>query len=308
MKNEIKDLLILSRPEWGFIFSAVAGMLGLFYQLPVLSIFVGWLSIYAFTCGHFCLNGYYDRHSDSINPREFSLRNPFVKNSDLQLKHIIVWICFLWSSLIPINILLIPKSLILSKLVLAFFAFGLAIGGSILYSIPPIRMKARPFFDLFITVIVIGVSVPFYIGLLGNNILIETNLLIIGIGLSILLVAGIHLPTILTDLETDKKIGDITTAVYLGWNRASYLTSIIIVLRVVGFALINLYLMSIGILITSFMPFIFGVIEIIVASNLASKKNRNAADILMKSIISTSSGGAILFGILYSPILISVYM
>ena len=276
-------------------------MLSLLYLLPLISLAVAWLSIYAFVCGHFSLNGYYDKDSDVLNPRSFSLRNPLVSSNLLSSRIIYFWVGLLWFSVIPLNIFFIPKSLTFPKLPLAFGAYFLAILGSISYSVPPLRFKSRPYIDLLITILIIGVFIPFYIGLLGINTILDTALLVYGILLCILLVAGIHLPTILTDLEIDKENGEITTAVFLGWRKASYLTSLIICIRVTGFAVVNLILMNEGILIPTFLPFILGIVELILALNLAMRKNRDAALLLWKVVIITSITGGILFGLLYTP-------
>ena len=297
----IRELFILSRPEWDFIFAGVAYMLSLFYLLPFPSLSVAWLSMYVFAGGHFSLNAFFDKDSDSLNPRSFSLRNPLVTSDLLTPRAIYLWVGLLWFLLIPLNIIVIPNALTFPKLPLAFFAYFLAVGGSIAYSVPPLRLKARPFIDLIITVLIIGVFIPFYIGLLGSETLIDTKLLVYGIILSILLVAGIHLPTILTDLETDIKNGEMTTAVYLGEKKASYLTSTIIFARVAGFAIINLVLMNDGILDPNVLPFVLGVVEIVLACNLAWRKNREAALLLWKVVIATSIIGGILFGLLYTP-------
>ena len=147
----IRELFILSRPEWGFIIAGVAYMLSLFYLLPLVSLTVAWLSIYAFVCGHFSLNGFFDKESDAVNPRSFSLRNPLVSSDLLSPSIIYLWVGVLWFSVIPLNIFFIPKSLTLPKLPLAIGSYLLAIGGSIGYSVPPVRFKARPYIDLIIT-------------------------------------------------------------------------------------------------------------------------------------------------------------
>lgn len=297
----IRELFILSRPEWGFICAGVAYMLSLFYLLPLTSLSVAWLSIYAFACGHFSLNGFFDKDSDAINPRSFSLRNPLVSSDLLSPNTIYLWVGILWFSVIPLNIFFIPNSLTFPKLPLAFGAYFLAIGGSVAYSVPPLRFKARPYIDLIVTVLIIGVFIPFYIGLLGFDTIVDTQLLFYGIILCVLLVTGIHLPTILTDLEVDQENGEMTTAVLLGWKKASYLTSTIICVRVAGFAIVNLILMNEGILIPTFIPFLLGAIELILACNLAWRKNRDAAFLLWKIVILTSIVGGILFGLLYIP-------
>jgi len=306
--HKLKELIVLSRPEWGFIFAAVSGMLGMFYQLPVPSVFIGWLSIYLFTAGHFALNGYYDRNSDIKNPRGFSLRNPLIKGSVLSKNDIFIWVVILWLILIPLNFIFVPNSTLLAKTTLAFVTWFIAMGGSLLYSIPPFRVKARPFLDIVITVFIIGISVPVYIGLLGPNVLVSIDKLTYGIILSVILVAGIHLPTQLIDLDTDAKVGDMTTAVYLGWKKASYLTSVLILFRVIGLALINLVLMHEGLLIVSVAPFFLGLVEILTSINLIEKQNRNAAVGLFNIVIITSCLGSIIFGILYAPVLSSTYL
>ncbi|UCG03163.1 MAG: UbiA family prenyltransferase [Candidatus Heimdallarchaeota archaeon] len=297
----IRELFILSRPEWGFIFAGVAYMLSLFYLLPLISLSVAWLSIYAFACGHFSLNGFFDKDSDSLNPRRFSLRNPLVSSNLLSPRMIYLWVGILWLSVIPLNIFFIPEALTFPKLPLAFGAYFLAVVGSFIYSVPPLRFKAKPFIDLIVTTLIIGVFIPFYIGLLGFDTIVNTKLLFYGIILCVLLVFGIHLPTILTDLEVDQKNGEMTTAVLLGWEKASYFTSTIICVRVVGLAIVNLILMNEGILIPNFIPFLLGVIELVLAGNLVKRKNRDAALLLWKVVILTSITGGIIFGLLYTP-------
>jgi len=301
--SKIKQLISLSRPEWCFLFGIVAIMFGLFYSFPVSSILIGGLSVSLFTAGHFALNGYFDRYSDKLNPRSFSLRNPLSYSLQIEKKIIYFWILIIWLSVIPLNLIFIPNSFVFEKILLALLAYLIAIFGSICYSVPPIRMKARPFLDLLITMLIIGIFVPFYISILGPETYIPTEKLILAIGFGLLLISGIHLPTILIDLETDKQIGDITTAVYLGWKRTSILTSAIIILRVIGLTVINIILMSQGILVVSVSPFILGILEIIVSLQLLIKQNREAAVQLLKTVIITSSAGSIFFAYLYVPVL-----
>ncbi|MFX0150319.1 MAG: UbiA family prenyltransferase [Candidatus Hodarchaeota archaeon] len=293
----IRELLILSRLEWGFIFSGVAFMLGLFYILPAPSIFIGWLSIYAFACGHFSLNGLFDKESDRINPRGLSLRNPLVNSTLLSPRIIYSWVAFIWISGLSLA-WFVPNSIL--KLPLILVTFLLAISGSFFYSTPPIRLKARPFIDIVSTILIIGVLFPVWVGLLGNETVINNRLLFYGVILNILLVIGIHLPTILTDLETDLKTGECTTAVYLGWKKASIFTVFLVLIRIAGFASINIILMGDGTLIPSILPFFIGLAELTLALNLAIRKNREAALVLWKGVIITSIIGGILFGFLYT--------
>lgn len=293
----IRELLILSRLEWGFIFSGVAFMLGLFYLLPTLSLIIGWLSIYAFTCGHFSLNGLFDKESDRLNPRGLSLRNPLVTSTPLTPRIIYSWVSLIWLSGLGLAFF-VPNSI--SKFPLILITFVLAISGSFFYSVPPIRLKARPFIDIIATTFIIGLMFPVWIGLLGNETVVDTKLLFYGIILNILLVIGIHLPTILTDLETDLMIGERTTAVFLGWRNASFITAFLIMIRIAGFAIINIILMGDGTLTPSILPFFIGLVELVLTLNLTLRKNREAAMVLWKGVIITSIIGGILFGFLYT--------
>jgi 4-hydroxybenzoate polyprenyltransferase len=304
----ILKLIKLTRPEWGFIFAAVAGMVGLLYQLPWESILVGWLSIYFFVGGHFSLNGYFDRKSDASNPRGLTLRNPLAESTSISKELIFIWVVFIWSLPIPLNIFIIPNSLTLPKLLFAFIAYGIAMIGSMFYSVPPFRFKSRPFLDLGVTFFSIGFFVPFYVGLLGSETLVSFDLILLGITLNLILIAGVHLPTMLIDLEIDKQAGDMTTAVYLGKKKTIYATSVVIVARVAGLALMNLYLMKEGILIISWLPFVLGIIELIAVYNLLYRQTWESSLLLLKIIMITSSGGGVIFGLLYSPTLISAYL
>jgi 1,4-dihydroxy-2-naphthoate octaprenyltransferase len=303
----VLDLFLLSRPEWAFIFSQVALMVALLYQLPPISLIQGSFSLFVFGLGHFSLNGYYDKESDGLNPRELSLRNPLSKSSSLRNQDIFLWIGVIWGSLLPLNLLLLLPTLTERKFILTCVIYSIGIIGSVLYSVPPFRFKARPFLDLGITFIIIGFFIPLYIGLLSSDLFVTQNLIQLGIMLNLLLVMGIHLPTMLIDLEIDKAMADRTTAVYLGHKNAIVLTSIIILLRVVGLIYLNLSLMSDGILVISWVPFLLGFLEVLAVINLLIRKDQESASLLFKTILITSGGGAVIFGILFSPTLISVY-
>ncbi len=297
----IRDLIILSRPEWGFIFSGVAFMLSLFYLLPLKSLIIGWISIYAFSCGHFAVNGLFDKKSDAINPRRFSLRNPLSYSTLLTSRIIYLWVALVWLILIPLNLTFIPFTTNSLKVPIALFLFILATGSSILYSVPPFRLKSKPFVDMIITLVIAGFCFPIYIGLLGPNVIVNERLLFYGMTLSLLLVIGLHWPTILTDLETDIQNGENTTAVYLGRIKASYLTSFGIFLRITGFAILNIVLMKEGLLMINILPFILGIVEGFLAINLVWRKNQSSVELLWKTVIITSIIGGILFGFLYTP-------
>jgi hypothetical protein len=240
----------------------------------------------------------YDRESDEKNPRGFSLRNPLVHSTLLTPKIVYGWCIILWVSGLSFAFLT-PNALSFPKIVLILLTFVLAISGSVFYSKPPLRFKARPFIDIIATILIIGMFFPVWVSLLGTETIVDLNLLFLGIVLNILLVIGIHSPTILTDLDTDLEIGERTTAVALGWEKASYLTGSLILLRIFGFAFINIILMLNGILTPSIIPFFLGIIEFSLAINLLYHRNRDAVLLLWKTIIVTSITGGIIFGFLY---------
>lgn len=305
--KSLKELILLSRPEWAFIFSQVALMVALLYQLPPLSLLQGSVSLFVFGLAHFSLNGYFDKESDQLNPRQLSLRNPLSKTSFLSKLTIFLWVGILWGCLLPLNLFLVRSSLTGAKFVIICVVYMIGIIGSILYSVPPFRFKARPFLDLIVTFVIIGFFIPLYIGVLGSDLFISLNLIGLGIIFNLLLVMGIHIPTMLIDIETDKIMNDYTTVVYLGHKNAITVTSITVIIRVIGLIYLNLTLMFDGVLIVSWVPFLLGFLEILAVLNLVIHKDQKAAELLFKTILITSGGGAVIFGILFSPTLIAVY-
>jgi 1,4-dihydroxy-2-naphthoate octaprenyltransferase len=202
---------------------------------------------------------------------------------------------------------MVPDSFSQPKFLLGFLALLIGMLGSIMYSVPPFRLKARPFLDIFGTFLIIGLFIPFYIGLLGSATLVDLNLIGLGIILSVILVMGIHLPTMLIDIETDRVVGDNTTVVFLGMKKAIYLTAGVVLLRVLLLIVLNFHLMNIGLLITNWTPFILGIIEIIAVYNLLCRQDQEGSLLLYRTIIITSGGGAVIFGLLYSPALLVAY-
>lgn len=322
----IRELIIASRPEWCFIFSGVALMLQIYFHVPLDYLWIGILSIFLFGWGHFSLNAWTDKESDKLNSRKFSLRNPLTDDKTLLTKnHIAIWVSFLWFFVWLLNIIAIPNPSLIKWLV-GTILFSTAFIGSLSYSLPQFgRLKARPIFDLLSTAGIFAIFIPIYLHLIPSSIAISDFKLIItnvttlnrlleGLLFTNLLLLGIHMPTVLGDIIQDKIVGDITTAVWLEDKKeglAYYFTSTLIVTRVCGFAIMNLYLMNIGILMMSFVPFLLGIIEIILVIILLVKKDQKAAINLWKGVVVTSSLGGILFGILYfsaNPTILNHYL
>ena len=176
--------------------------------------------------------------------------------------------------------------------------------------------QAKPILDLISTAAIFSFFIPLYLYFIPSEIRFETTGLIINLTTTIgrffdgviftsLLVLGIHMPTILGDLEQDRQVGDMTTAVWLDAKNEDYpfyFTAGMILVRVGGFALMNVLLMISSVIAPSYLPFILGMIEILLVIRMLRDKSRQSAINLWKGVIVTSMIGGILFGILYSSV------
>lgn len=313
----ISQLIKASRPEWSFIFAGVAYMLEIYYQGPDDYYWIGIVSIFLFGWGHFSLNAFTDKESDRINPRKLSLRNPFTdKTCGINKNHIITWTSSIWFLVFLINILYTPNPSI-EKWIAGSILIIFSLFVSISYSVKSLgRLKARPILDLISTAAIFAFFIPLYLYFIPSEIRFETTGLIINLTTTIgrffsgvlftsLLVLGIHMPTILCDLEQDRQVGDMTTAVWLDAKNKDYpfyFTAGMMLVRVGGFALMNVLLMISSVIAPSYLPFILGMIEILLVIRMLRDKNRQSAINLWKGVIVTSMIGGILFGILYSSV------
>ena len=307
---------MLSRLDWSFIFAGFYFMVALFYALNRYDLLFGWLSMYLIAMGHLSLNGLSDKETDSLNPRKLSLQNPFAeqKNGEpaiLTPKMVYFWVAFLWLTALLLNIFFVPYNSI-PKILLAIVFFSVSIFFSVIYSMPPIRLKARPFIDLISTFFIFGILYPVYavfvtIKVNSVNLIIITtyipfDIIIVGICFNVLLLAGIHMPTVLGDLDYDKAVGDRTTAVYLGWDRASKLTVIASLERTLGLAIIVTWLVFQKYLLLSLFtlfPYLLCIPDLYFDYKLWISKDRIGAINLWKSIIFTSIAGGFSIGYLY---------
>jgi 4-hydroxybenzoate polyprenyltransferase len=117
---------------------------------------------------------------------------------------------------IPILLLLLTCSLtgFLVNLRYGIIVFVFLILG-IIYSIPPFRFKGRPFLDILVNVS--GLTLSFILGMNIQDLIVpQLSLLlwfIFGVANSYLLLA-------ISDFKFDKKVGIMTTAVYLGIKKS----------------------------------------------------------------------------------------
>lgn len=321
----ISQLLKASRPEWCFIFAGVVLMIEIYYNVPYENLWIGILSIFLFGWGHFSLNAFTDKESDRINPRKLSLRNPFTDESSTVKKiHIILWTSSIWVLVFLLNLVHTPNPSIEKWIVgstLIIFSFFVSIS----YSVSSFgRLKAKPVLDLISTAAIFAFLIPLYLYLIPTEIRIETSGLILnfpstlgrffeGTLFTTLLVLGIHMPTVLGDLEQDRQVGDMTTAVWLDAKNKDfpfYFTAGMILLRVIGFALMNFLLMASSVITPSYLPFVLGIIEILLVRRMLREKNRQGVISLWKGVITTSIIGGILFASLYfdaNPLIYASY-
>jgi 4-hydroxybenzoate polyprenyltransferase len=291
-----------SRLEWAFIFALAALLIGIIYRIPSDTVLLGFVTFFLIVMGHFSLNNFFDIDTDRLNTRKISMRNPFIEKNMVQAKHVYMWVGMLlglsWLLIILSFYQSFIKELVLTVVLMLSFSV------SVVYSVPPLRLKGRPFLDLVSTSGIFGCVLPTWIGLLGAEIRLEglsliilfpipLHVLLLIIVLAVLLINGIHLPTILIDLEYDKAAGDITTAVWLGQERTATVSALVVLLSITGMGIImNLFKLW-GILDFSILGYLLGVIEMYFAFKLWRNKDRESAMTLCKAIVVINSIGVL---------------
>jgi len=181
-------------------------------------------AFYAFTCWmSFCfiVNAFGDKDVDKFHngrSKDMNLASQPIATGEFNEKEILfLSILFLLFSLL--FALIINCLFFMIIVVVNIFGF--------VYSMPPIRFKAKPVGDILSNAISAGAIFTAGISVGGSNI----NILII---LEAIIMASIfYLPTVLTDLEFDKKMGLRTSAVYFGPRKillAMYLQTIFLII------------------------------------------------------------------------------
>lgn len=287
-------------------------MVSLFFALNRYDLILGYTTIYLIGMGHLSLNGLYDKETDKLNPRNYSLKNPFTEEMNLLTEKIVYfWVSFLWGIALVINIIFLPNNNI-EKTFISFIFFSICIVFSIIYSAPPIRLKGRPIIDLLSTFFVFGVCFPLYSVfittsfVISNGIIITTYIpgfiILLGTLFNITLLVGMHMPTVLGDLEYDKQAGDITTAVYLGWEKGSKVTVIASLFRTLSLGIIVTWLLINDILLVNWfilVPYLLALPDLYYTFYLWQNYDRRSTLNLWKSNILTSILGGFSIGYLY---------
>lgn len=148
------------------------------------------------------INDLYDTETDALNVKKNSLENKAL-GLERKITKIVVGISFVFAVL-PF-LLLNDKSLILFLLFLFL---------SIFYSLPPLRFKARPFFDFISNILYI---LPGLIIFYDETGIFPSYLVVLSASFWVF---AMHLFSAIPDIEPDFKSGVKTSAVYFGKKRS----------------------------------------------------------------------------------------
>jgi 4-hydroxybenzoate polyprenyltransferase len=152
------------------------------------------------------LNQIFDLESDRLNGKGLFLTRRVFRARTMLL---IALVCFTGASLLFNNTHLIQRYPLIVALLL-----------SLVYSLPPLRLCARPWWDLAANAIGYG-GLAYVIG--GGAVSNDVMPLILGSVPWVLLVAGTFLHTTILDVEGDAAAGKHTTTVIIGERRSSLL-------------------------------------------------------------------------------------
>jgi 4-hydroxybenzoate polyprenyltransferase len=155
----------------------------------------------------YVLNQIFDLESDRLNGKGLFLTRRVFRIRTMLL---IALVCFAGASLLYSNTRLIQRIPLLAALVLSF-----------VYSLPPLRLCARPWWDLAANAIGYG-GLAFVIG--GGAASNDVVPVILGAVPWVLLVAGTFLHTTILDVEGDAAAGKHTTTVIIGERRSALLS------------------------------------------------------------------------------------
>ncbi len=208
-----KKILHISRPRF-WLYTAGPFILGISTAENVYSL-VNFQVIYSFfyflipaNIFIYAVNDFFDRNIDTINPKKH-IREVYMKLNDTRL----------YKVLVTFSILLGLPLLSLNSISAATYMLFMFMG--FFYSVPPIRFKTKPFFD--------SLSNFFYIlpGIISYSLLFNTIPPIKIVMAGSLWAIAMHLFSAIIDIESDKKAGIKTTAVFLGYKRSLLLTSLL---------------------------------------------------------------------------------
>lgn len=199
-------LLQMSRPIW-WIHTVLPITFAVLYAADslnqVFSVTTLWFLAYFSFPGNlygYGMNDAFDVDTDQVNPRKLDEDTPSVVYKHDKINMAIILLC----GVLMASVLLVSTD----PLVLV----PLAIIGSaaILYNVPPIRLKAKPFVDAFITSTLLLPPIAAYAAIAGT---LPPLAIIAG---SWAWGMGYHIIGAIEDIEPDREAGLTTTATFLG--------------------------------------------------------------------------------------------
>ena len=167
----------------------------------------GFWCLSALLAAAYVLNQIFDVESDRFNGKGLFLTRRVFRPRTMLL---IALVCFAGASLLYHNTHIIQHIPLIAALLL-----------SLIYSLPPLRLCARPWWDLAANAIGYG-GLAFVIG--GGAVSNDVMPLILGAVPWVLLVAGTFLHTTILDVEGDAAAGKHTTTVIIGERRSALLS------------------------------------------------------------------------------------
>ncbi len=190
----------------------------LFINLPNGRLFVSFILFFIMMGGTYILNQIVDRESDRINRKNF-----FISDGHISINSAVIQLIFQY--LITITAVFYLSLIGFFKGgILYFLVFLLSVIFGIMYSLPPIRLNAKPGLDMLANAIGYGL-LNFSAGYLALGVF-SNDIIKIAIPLTIIGLGGFGSTTI-ADIPGDKLDGKISIGVLIG-ERNTYILSIIL--------------------------------------------------------------------------------
>lgn len=170
----------------------------------------------------YILNQIFDSHTDDINSKLHLVARGYVKKRVLKIQIAIL--------LLSSVILAILK---FSNIYISLILLSIALG--VLYSVPPIRLKGKPFLDLLANACGFGM-VAFAVGWTCNS-SFSVNIILRGLPYT-MCIAAVFINTTIPDMKGDMQNGDKTTGIFLGVRRSCIIsTALVATVPLIGFLL-----------------------------------------------------------------------
>lgn len=164
----------------------------------------------------YILNQISDSRTDEINGKLYLVPQEYIKANRLKIQ---------------IGILLFISVLIsffkFPRVYLYLILLSIALG--VLYSVPPVRLKGRPFLDLLANASGFG-FVAFAVGWVSKFAISKE--MILGCLPYVICISAAFINTTIPDIKGDSQNGDITTGIFLGIRKSCILSTILVTLAV----------------------------------------------------------------------------